>query len=781
MGNQSECWLIGGGEMGDLVRAKDWSQTPLGPIESWPQSLRTALGILLNSRYPMFMFWGPERVKIYNDAYRPITGGKHPWALGRPGAEVWPEIWDTIGPMVDEVVQRGLSTWYEDLRLFMHRLGFPEEVYFTFSYSPIRDESGGIGGLFCACTETTAKVLTERRLKTLHDLAAEGANVRTTEEICRRAMAVLRGSEKDLPFALLYRRADAGDVMRLAGSAGLEAGTLYSPLELAADGTESPWPFRRIAEAGRPERIEGLRWEDKQPPPHTWPEPPSSAYLVPLIDRADGRCAGLVVLGISARLMWDREYREFLDLTAAQIAASLDNAQASEAERKRAEALAELDRAKTVFFSNVSHEFRTPLTLMLGPLEDALAHAHGILPPGAAQDLETSHRNALRLLKLVNTMLDFSRIEAGRIQASYHPTDLASLTAELASNLRSACEKAGLRLVIDCPPLSEPVYVDRDMWEKIVLNLISNAFKFTLQGEIAVGLRDVDGHARLTVRDTGVGIPAEELPRMFERFHRIEHHRGRTHEGTGIGLALVQELVKLHGGTVQVESLVNEGSTFTVVIPFGAAHLDRKRIGTASGLAPTGIGSSAFIEEAQRWLPSQENAELEVPSPESSESDHSALGAPQSASMNPRDEDSEPSKARPRVLVVEDNADMREYLRRLLNRNYDVEAVADGQVALQRIQADLPDLVLSDVMMPRLDGFGLLRALRDDPATKTIPVILLSARAGEESRVEGGRAPMTISPSPSAPGNCWRASRRTSGSSVSAAKPKRGSVRLPGG
>ncbi|MGH7947157.1 MAG: histidine kinase dimerization/phospho-acceptor domain-containing protein, partial [Opitutaceae bacterium] len=192
------------------------------------------------------------------------------------------------------------------------------------------------------------------------------------------------------------------------------------------------------------------------------------------------------------------------------------------------ERLKELDRLKTQFFANVSHEFRTPLTLMLGPLEDALAHAHGILPVGAAKDLEVSHRNALRLLKLVNTMLDFSRIEAGRIQASYHPTDLAALTAELASNFRSACEKADLRLVVDCPAFSggEPVYVDRDMWGKIVLNLLSNAFKFTLNGEIEVCLQAVDGQARLTVRNTGVGIPSEELPRMFERFHRVEHSRG---------------------------------------------------------------------------------------------------------------------------------------------------------------------------------------------------------------------------------------------------------------
>jgi PAS domain S-box-containing protein len=376
------------------------------------------------------------------------------------------------------------------------------------------------------------------------------------------------------------------------------------------------------------------------------------------------------------------------------------------------ERLKELDRLKTQFFANVSHEFRTPLTLMLGPLEDALANAHGVLPLGAATDLAASHRNALRLLKLVNTMLDFSRIEAGRVQASYQPVDLAAFTAELATNFRSACEKAGLRLIVDCPPLNEaePVFVDRDMWEKIVLNLVSNAFKFTLQGEIAVRLEAVDGYARLTVRDTGVGIPSDELPRMFERFHRIEQTGGRTHEGTGIGLALVQELVKLHGGTVSVDSAAGEGSTFTVAVPFGTAHLDPERIGKVSGLASTNVMPSAFIEEALGWLP-----------------DYSQM----SVTDEPR------VSGKPSVLWADDNADMRDYVARLLSGRFDVRAVPDGEAALAAARAHPPDLVLSDVMMPKLDGFGLLRALRADPVLREIPVILLSARAGEESRIEG--------------------------------------------
>ncbi|HJU20753.1 MAG TPA: ATP-binding protein [Stellaceae bacterium] len=390
---------------------------------------------------------------------------------------------------------------------------------------------------------------------------------------------------------------------------------------------------------------------------------------------------------------------------------------AREDERRRAEALAEIDRAKTAFFSNVSHEFRTPLTLMLGPLEDVLAQPD--LPAPERERLAVAQRNSLRLLKLVNSLLDFSRIEAGRARALYEPVDLAAFTADLASNFRSACERAGVRLVIDCPPLPEPVHVDRDMWEKIVLNLLSNAFKFTFEGAITIGLRAADGQAELSVRDTGVGVPKPELPRLFERFHRIEGQKSRTYEGSGIGLALVQELVKLHGGTIRAESAVGRGTCFTLALPFGTAHLPPERIGAERRLASTSIRAQAYVEEALRWLPDRAAPPAEMPH-----------------------ESAEPGGRPPlphgtRILVVDDNADMRAYLRRLLGSGCVVETAADGDAALAAIRARRPDLVLADVMMPRLDGFGLLRAIRGDPALRDLPVVMLSARAGEESRVEG--------------------------------------------
>jgi PAS domain S-box-containing protein len=393
--------------------------------------------------------------------------------------------------------------------------------------------------------------------------------------------------------------------------------------------------------------------------------------------------------------------------------------------RRQKEELAKLDELKTQFFANVSHEFRTPLTLMLGPAAEALADADEPLGARQRERIALIQRNGLRLLKLVNTLLDFSRIEAGRMQAVYEPSDLAALTADLASSFRAAMEKAGLRFTVDCPPLPEPVFVDRDMWEKIILNLLSNAFKFTLEGAVEVRLRSVDGRAELSVRDTGVGIPEQALPHIFDRFHRVEGSRGRSHEGSGIGLALVQELTRLHGGSIRVQSQLGAGSVFVVSLPLGALHLPAERIGTPATRSSSAIGATAYVEEALRWLPSEDDVLPSPPNPL-----RSASGAEAGAGR----QDGRPG----RVVVADDNADMREYLRRLLSdAGYQVEAVPDGRAALAATRREPPDLLLSDVMMPDFDGFALLRAIRADPVTVTVPFLLLSARAGEEARVEG--------------------------------------------
>ncbi len=707
------------------MRAHDWAATPLGLPETWPQSLKTAVRIMLTSRQPIWIGWGDELIYLYNDPYRAIIGGKHPWALGRPTADVWREIWGDIGPMLATAMRGDEGTYVEEQLLLMERNGYPEETYYTFSYSPVPNDDGGTGGIICANTDDTQRVIGERQLALLRDLAADTAHARNWRQVCERSAATLATNPRDLPFAMIYMVESDGRRLSLVGATGGEAGHTGMPTSVPLDGS-SPWPFAEVLRHQEMRLVSDLAASfGSRVPTGSWSQPPAQAAVLPIAAPGAAGRTGALVVGLNPFRLFDDGYQRFLGLVAGQIAAAIANADAYEEERRRAEALAELDQAKTAFFTNVSHEFRTPLPLMLGPLEEMLAEA-GRLPPGDRNRVEVAHRNALRLLRLVNSLLDFSRVEAGRARAHYLPTDLSAFTAELASSFRSLCNQAGLALQVDCPPLPEAVYIDREMWEKVVLNLLSNAFKFTFEGGITVTLRaSDDGQAAvMTVRDTGIGIPPEALPHLFERFHRIEGARGRSFEGSGIGLALVRELVRLHGGEIRVESASGQGSAFIVTFPFGAAHLPTDRIGREEPPAPRAVRAAVYVEEARRWL--QDKGE----------------GLPDSLVSAP--DDLLPLPALPggrlagRVLLADDNADMREYVRRLLtSRGYDVEAVADGKEALEAVRRRAPDLVLSDVMMPRLDGFGLLRAMRAEPGLDDVPVILLSARAGEEAQIEG--------------------------------------------
>ena len=676
--------FAGGGEMGALMRATNWSKTKLGSVEAWPQSLRTMLGVVLGSRFPMLLWWGPDLLHLYNDAYRPILRDKHPASLAAPAAEVWAEVWDVAGPMARSVLEGGPATWTEDLQLFIKSGDMAEETYFTFSYSPVPGDDGRVGGILNTVQETTVKVQSERQIRMLRDLAARAAEATSEDEAYRIGAEVLAANTLDLPFVQFHVIDETSGKPRVVAHAGESASV--------------DWPVGQALETGHEVVIDN----------------PRRVIILPLAHAPQSKPSALLVAGISPTRALDDRYRRFFRATADQVANVVVNAQAYEAEKKRAEALAEIDRAKTMFFSNVSHEFRTPLTLILGPVEDALALSS---PALQGDSLKAVHRSALRLLRLVNSLLDFARIEAGRMQLVLVRTDLATLTADLASSFRSLVERAGMKLVVDCPPLAEPVYVDPAQWEKIVLNLISNAFKFTFRGEIAVSLRAGTDAVTLAVRDSGTGIPARELPHIFERFHRVEGAKGRSFEGTGIGLSLVQELVRLHGGSVRVVSVEGQGTTFEVSIPPGSAHLaatptaDRAAPPVATAVAP-------YLLEAGQWIGAGQET-------------FDASSIPMQDAVVVAD------RKGSRILVADDNADMRDYLVRLLSARWQVESVEDGEAALASARANPPDLVLSDVMMPRLDGVGLLRQLRALPQTSQVPVVLLSARAGEEAVLAG--------------------------------------------
>ena len=696
-----------------IIASTDWSSSPVGPSQGWPGSLRTVLRLMLTSRYAMWMGWGRELTFFCNDAYANQTlGAKYPWALGRSAREVWAEIWDDIGPLIGHVLRTGQATWSEGLLLLLERNGYPEETYHTFSYSPAPGEAPGeIGGLFCVVIEETERVINERRIALLGNFASLLSKTQTSREVFAAVEKCLTEQAHDVPFSLTYLFGPDGKTATRVANTGFGEDHAAAPLQVGIHGA-GPWPLSAIQVSGGPVAL------DLEPrtawPAGPWKLAPSRALLLPITRQGENRIAGVFVAGLNPHRPLDDGMRNFVQLFVGQLTAGLSNALAYEETQKRADALAELDRAKTTFFSNVSHEFRTPLTLMLAPIEDMRASPSPNVEE--AGRVELLHRNAMRLLKLVNTLLDFSRIEAGRVEAVYEETDLSALTTDLASNFRSALERAGLELVVDCAPLGESVFVDRGMWEKIVLNLLSNAFKFTFEGTVAVRTRLVLDHAELEVSDTGTGIASSELPRLFERFHRIEGAKSRSHEGSGIGLALVHDLVSMHGGEIHVTSRPGEGTTFSVRVPRGRTHLPDERIHAARTLQSTAPGAGAYVQEALRWI------------------------GPAPSDPNPLSIRADSGAVRPRLVVADDNADMLDYLTRLLGERWDVEAVMDGLAALEAIRRAPPDLVLTDVMMPGLGGFGLLETLRSDDNLRSIPVVVLSARAGEEATAEALKA-----------------------------------------
>jgi signal transduction histidine kinase/DNA-binding response OmpR family regulator len=681
--------------------------------------------MMLTSNYQMWMGWGPELAYLYNDAYRPTLGVKHPDSLAKPVASVWREIWPDIGPLIEKVLRTGEPHFGNGMLLLLERSGYPEETYHTFSYSPLFDDGGSIAGLFCVVVEETERVLNERRLATIRELASSFAAVKTERDLFAAVTARLSENLKDLPFTLTYLLEDEGRSAQLVSATGIEAGHPAAPEHLQAG--SSPWPFEALLGNAPAVVVKDLQSLFGEMPCGAWDRPPAEALLVPIAQQAQDRsAAAFLIVGLNPYRIGDQTLKDFIRLLAGQVAAALASVRAYEEERRRAAALAEIDRAKTVFFSNVSHEFRTPLTLMLGPLEDAMSG--DLSADEVGRQIELAHRNGTRLLRLVNSLLDFSRIEAGRVQAVFEPLDLAKFSSEIASSFRSAMERAGLSLNVRCDPLPQPAFIDRDMWEKVLLNLLSNAFKFTLEGSVTVTVKPADEgrSAHVSVADTGIGVSPEELPKLFDRFHRVQGAQGRSFEGSGIGLALVQELVRLHGGEITAESTPGQGTTFTVQLPLGRGHLQADMVREIANENAGVTRAHEFIEEALRWLPEaapqlEAAGELSRPGLDaiSVEGDGKAgLGK--------------------RVLLADDNSDMRAYVARLLEgQGYHVVTARDGEEALRLAQAAPPDLVLTDVMMPKLDGFGLLRELRGFEPTAGVPIIMLSARAGEEAKVEG--------------------------------------------
>ena len=379
--------------------------------------------------------------------------------------------------------------------------------------------------------------------------------------------------------------------------------------------------------------------------------------------------------------------------------------------------LEDLDRAKSRFFANISHEFRTPLTLLLGPLQEEVDGR--IDPQRLATNAPMMRRNARRLLELINQLLDLSRLEAGGMRLYARNGDVAAFLRRRVLAFTSRAERHGVVLAFSTEPEVIEMAFDADKLEKVMSNLLSNAFKFTPSGgRIRVMARLLEGLVEITVRDTGEGIARDELLLVFNRFYQVDSSSTRRHQGTGIGLSLTKELVELHGGTIELESERGFGSTFTVRLPLRQTARIDGRAGDATDPATESLrgwqspehGEPTPVVDEMRELDEHPQAEIDAP-----------IGAPQ-------------------ILIVDDNADMRAYLRSQLAGTYRVLEAEDGMEGLHQAKEHHPALVISDVMMPEMDGFALCEAINSDEALSHIPVVLLTARADEESRIKGLRA-----------------------------------------
>lgn len=699
---------FGRGVVAHQLQSFDWSRTSLGPVDRWPDRLRSTLALTLASPAPMLVWWGRELLGFHNDASIPLLGDRHPFSLGEPAQRMWSDVWSVLGPVAADLLRGGGGVVLHDVRMLVSNGSDLEETYVTWSFGVVRSERGATEGVLATLQDTTAKVQTERRIRMLHDLAERTSSTSTEEDTVRVALDTLAANALDLPFMLLYIVSADGHRAELAGARGwvdhVEPGVPHQ-VSLLAHG-DAGWPLVEAMRSGREHLVENLsnRFGAPSPLGSTRPE---QALILPITLPAEKNPAALLVVGVSPHRALDERYQALFRATAEQLSVALTQARARDAERRLTDGLAELERREAALSTKVSHAFRTPLTLILGMTEDALASPERTL---AGEPLESVRRSALRLMKSIDGLLDFSRLEAGRLQGSFEATDLAAVTRAVVATFRPAIEAAGLTLELHCPPLPQPVFVDREMWAKIVLNLLSNALDTTFHGSIGVSTRWCGDHVNLEIRAGGSSLDEAELERVFERFHRPSGIRTRSHASLGIGLALAHDLVRVHDGSIRVGKL-GGGTVFTVSVPCGFAHLPPERIGTG----PVAMGTSvatAFIEEALSWTRSSQTAE-----------------AP-----DPVNEARPPSNAA-RILVVEADADLRAYVVSALRRHYVVDCAVDAASAVRLAAAQRPALIVSDSMLPDLDGASLLRALQEDRDLRRIPVLLLATRT-EDGLVE---------------------------------------------
>ncbi|RYF15030.1 MAG: PAS domain-containing sensor histidine kinase [Comamonadaceae bacterium] len=516
-------------QAGRLLLSTDWAATALGPMEQWPQALRIAVSICLNSRFPMFVWWGPEAINIYNDAYVPILGQRHPAAFGAPAQRTWSDIWDVVGLQREAVMERGEATWNERVLLVMERNGFPEETWFTWSYSPIYDDDGRIGGLFCACTEETGRVHAERERDRLMRAAQDTA--RTLHTWFNNApgfVALLRGP--DFVFEMVNQA-----YYQLVGHRRLEGLPAFDALpEMRDQGYVEL--LQRVYETGEAFVGRAMRLEVQLTPDAPRVERFVDFIYQPVRD-ADGAVAGIFAQGH--------------DVTE-QVSATL--------------ALEDANRRKDEFLATLAHELRNPLA----PIRQAALVAKA--SPDAKRQrwaLDVIERQVGHMALLLDDLLDVSRISRGKLELRLASVSLRSVADAAVETAWPLIEAKMHKLDVQLPAHAVQLQVDPVRIAQVLSNLLSNAAKYTDPGgTITLAAEERDGQLLVRVRDDGIGLSHEHLEEIFAIFSQVSSARDRAQGGLGIGLALSRALVQLHGGSLEAASEgPGRGSEFTMRLP----------------------------------------------------------------------------------------------------------------------------------------------------------------------------------------------------------------------
>jgi len=646
--------------MGLAVRSFDWASTPLGPMSAWPQSLRLAVGICLNSRFPMFVWWGAKLINIYNDAYIPVLGKRHPGALGQPAREIWSEIWDVIGPQADAVMLHGEATWNERALLVMERNGFAERTFFSWSYSPIFGENGEIVGLFCACTEETQRVLAEDALRESEARFRQLADAMpqivwtarpdgTLDYYNRRWFEYINMPESALDRATWDRFIHPADLQRVyeAWATSVRSGDSY----------QTEFRVRRADEM--------FRW-----------------FLVRAVSVKDEEGRIIRWLGTCTDIHDEKQLQ----------ARNEDLLESERTARNEAERASQM---KDEFLATLSHELRTPLNAILGwaqILRDGPADAEDL-----REGLDTIERNARAQTQIIEDLLDMSRIINGKIRLDVRQIDPAVIVYAAVNTVKPAADAKGIRIQTILDPRAGLISGDPNRLQQIFWNLLSNAVKFTPKdGRVQVILERVDSHVEVRIIDTGEGIKPEFIPHVFGRFRQADASTTRRHGGLGLGLAIVKQLSELHGGSVRASSAgVGQGATFVVSLPLIAIHAEPSEAEVARRHPKAG----------QVPIPHKGCAEL--------------TGV--------------------KVLVVDDEADARGLVRRLLEDcGATVIVAASASEGYWMLQSERPDILVSDIGMPCEDGYALIRRVRALEAEKggDTPAVALTAYARAEDRMK---------------------------------------------